>query len=354
MEQGKTRAERLSGRLKRLDAIDRPYRPGQPTAFEVARSNLEDLSRRRKNKAPKEIRVREAFVRTARGASGPPAAELVRGPTSGLQMALLLLFLAQTQPGNSPDRLVTLATAVQDGDIGLCDLICTPPRTKPDQAVNSRTTRRRQQQTVNTALRKVAGDKIALLEKPNRGPGRRGLQPLELFQDVGPRGEGIPLRYSVPEAPEKVVSIPIEFFTQGWILLLSNAELLTYLMYRHALAGGAEFVSGDDRRDLYGVKDSSWEKHRLLSDTGLLALEVDPRRRADGTFAGHSEGDQPMPHRFLLQDDRLQQDALAAVRDAVQAQADGGPGGDDDSRAPGLNARAAPPTKQAAGTREEA
>jgi hypothetical protein len=115
-----------------------------------------------------------------------------------------------------------------------------------------------------------------------------------------------------------VVTIPVDFFLKGWVYVLEDSEIVTYLMYWYLCGmNSPAHISAEDRRDRYGIKQSTWEQYWVLESSGLLGVEADEARRQDGTYTGLRLGATPRRHMFALTDAGLHRDALLAVVDAL-------------------------------------
>src|SRR5690606_13047042 len=111
---------------------------------------------------------------------------------------------------------------------------------------------------------------------------------------------------------EDVVEIPIDFFLQGWVYVLTPSEIALWLMLRdlrqlrcRSSGESTVVVNGDTRLRIYGVKKDAYKEWWLLELAGLLGVQVDLKRRDDGTVVGFDPDDPPSPHRFTLNDDGL-------------------------------------------------
>lgn len=123
------------------------------------------------------------------------------------------------------------------------------------------------------ALRRLANDDIFLVKLPHPFPTKGGHDNLHLYQDMGPRQLDHPVPYTVPDANEKVISIPVDFFLNGWVYVLEDVEVATYLMYRRLcpyLHPEPAHISSTERKTHYGITQSAWEMYWGLEDGGLL------------------------------------------------------------------------------------
>jgi hypothetical protein len=231
-------------------------------------------------------------------------------------MALLVLFMAQAKRGAAPHFLDLPLSATRSKDVGWEDLIVTA--SGPGRGSASRKMHEKRAASARSALARLSRPDISLLELPRSGKRKGGYDEVRLFEDVGPRKVGLPVRYSVPTAGKGVVTVPVDFFLKGWIYVLEDTEIATYLMYRRLCSlSSPSHISADDRETRFGIKQSAWEQYWLLESSGLVVVEADENRRADGTFIDQSAGATPRNHRFTLRDEGLAADALSMVWAAI-------------------------------------
>jgi hypothetical protein len=144
-----------------------------------------------------------------------------------------------------------------------------------------------------------------------------------MYEEVGKRS-GAPVRYAVPRAGH--FSVPVEFWTNGWVHALTSSEIANWLMYRHrdtlVPSPSPEFlghaVDAHERGAVYGLTRDMWETHQTLSAFGLLDVTPDPDRRDDGTMIDFSDiRDRGHLHRIKVNLAGLEQPAVKTVLDAL-------------------------------------
>lgn len=148
-----------------------------------------------------------------------------------------------------------------------------------------------------------------------------------LFAEDGTAGT-----YTVPEAGEEtgLRPLPREFFTNGWHLVLTHAELHVLLMivdlawwFPGVHSEQGVFAVPRVRRWEYGMSDEVYLAHRTLAEFGLIerldgvhgrrAGKVRPSRASDSS-------DEPAPiepFRFQLRTRGMKANALEIVRDRL-------------------------------------
>ncbi|MEU7693747.1 hypothetical protein [Microbispora hainanensis] len=133
---------------------------------------------------------------------------------------------------------------------------------------------------------------------------------------VRPAGETAP--YTVPRRTERHLSIPSSFFTNGWIYVLEDSEILFLLMLflqrSRMPAEGLIKVEEFERLTRFGVGRDTYATHQLITAFGLIESFPGINRKPNGTipyFAGIS-GDTPL-HEFLIDDNAFDRDALVVA-----------------------------------------
>lgn len=309
----KTRASRLAARLRSLEALDEVKASGYETALTALRQFHDD------GRQPQSVRVRSRFIEVAPPSTAPPLSLLINSRGYALRVALLALFIAQTRPGSSPHVLdMPLSpTRKRSSQVAWEDLIVTPAG--PGAGSASRAVHAKRAGSARSALQRLARPDVSLLELPNSGKRKSGYDMVRLLEDSGPRAVGLPVSYSIPATTKDVVTVPVDFFLKGWVYVLEDTEIATYLMYRRLCAQSSPaHISAVRRGEIFGVKQSAWEQYWVLADSDLVVVEADENRRPDGTFVDMSTGVTPRRHRFTLHDEGLASDALRVVWNTVE------------------------------------
>jgi hypothetical protein len=114
-------------------------------------------------------------------------------------------------------------------------------------------------------------------------------------------------RYTMPGSE---VSIPITFFTRGWLQVVGVAPPRRDEHRRRQL--GQELkLNADDRLGIYDLTRDAWDTHQVLGNLGLLTATP-----------GEITSTVTPRHEFGLDNKPLQQDAHHAVLAAVAATVD--------------------------------
>jgi hypothetical protein len=305
-----TRVSRLAHRLDVLDALDE----GRSQGYDKSLAALKHLWEG--GRKPTSIRLRALFIEVSSAVGKAPASLLINSRGHALRVALLALFVAQTKRGSAPHLLDLPLSAKRSADVAWEDLIVTAANAGPGSA--SRKVHQKRAGSARAALNRLARPDVSLLDLPRLGQRKGVYDEVRLFEDSGPRAMGLPVAYSIPTAGMDVVTVPVDFFLNGWLYVLEDTEIATYLMYRRLCSQSTPaHISAEVREQRFGIKQSAWEQYWVLASTGLLLVESDENRRPDGTFADQSSGATPRRHRFTLRDDGLTVDALGVVWSAV-------------------------------------
>jgi hypothetical protein len=224
--------------------------------------------RRQFNHLPDPVLTQSASRRLPPVQDRPPAARLVSPWGFALRLYLLALWDAQihTEAGRRPDNRLPL---IGRGRVGWSDLLALPS-SGPGRGGNG----------------------------IRRRPGRREGVRYERFQlnDEGGGQGGFTLPYRVPVLGEAgTYALPAELITQGWIHLLTDAELLMLMMVadQHVVQGRERVqIPADIRRHCYSIGYDCYESNLVLERLGLLEV-IEQARHADGKIVEFSGRTQP-------------------------------------------------------------
>ena len=236
-----------------------------------------------------------------------------------LQLCLTLPFLVQTQPREALGKHALLKINIDGSDthpIGLVDLIAVPGSHNPSEEStynsNSRENRKRQIRGGFIQL-----DRLGLAELPTGGrKGAPRFNTVHLNEEGGPTAAGAK-RYTQPRSTSRVVTVPPDFFLNGWVHALSKSEIAMWLMLRD-LSQRSDAPSPPDKLHIrgrerllqYDLPRAVWDTHARLEDFGLIVVHKDPNRRPNGTTV---DGERALPHYFELRDVGLRENGLSTV-----------------------------------------
>ncbi|MGW7170934.1 hypothetical protein ACWGH3_37795 [Streptomyces sp. NPDC054884] len=295
---------------------------------------------------PSSIRVRSAFYRLDEmkvlkderkplpTKEQPFAARMVTPKGLHLRLLLTMLYAAQCAvgPGKQWDAPYPVESTAKQPLSWMSLSASISQYAGPGIQLASQDVNRRRQ--IMTALKTLEG--MALV-RANTKPGRftAGLQ---LLCENGTSTVSSAIPYTMPDDTEMYVEIPVEFFTCGWVHVLTNSEIAALLMwldrlkYSGVVVGADEgdpvtvtYVSGDVRQGLYGLGREAYETHQALDAYQLLDV-IRPEKRYDsGKWEGYSKDDSDLLcHRVSLAPAGFDRDAGTIVEDVLQRRDTGG------------------------------
>jgi hypothetical protein len=187
-------------------------------------------------------------------------------------------------------------------------------------------------QTASVAANKqrqlIAGLKkmrdLGLASFPN-GPSHRGF---ELLHESGTSEEGsAPIMYTVPIPSESCIELPVTFFTQGWVHLLTTSEIAALLMWLHVTKfsgfdtewGRITHVTSAGRQAGFGLSREAYETHKPLAAFGLLDIVRPEKRHYDGKWENFKEDASDLRcHRAIVRPEGFGEAAYDVVRTVVE------------------------------------
>ncbi|MFB4193009.1 hypothetical protein [Streptomyces carpaticus] len=195
----------------------------------------------------------------------PPLARLLLPQGVALRFHLMALFTAQCRayPGVTWLDLVAVA----------------PSGAGPATASGYTANKLRQFRSALTVL-----TRHGLAELPGSAPRRRYDGFRLLAEDGRNPGAGV-AEYRVPERAEDTLAVPVEFFTRGWVQVLTPSETAAYLMWLRLGGGTGYVIAGEARRAArFGLSRDVQDTGRALEAFGLIGILKPDRRRTDGTW----------------------------------------------------------------------
>ena len=236
-------------------------------------------------------------------------------------MYLLAIFVAQclSKPGTRVgNRTRPLVRNGDDTDPGWTDLFAAPvygppPGKKTKEPTGARAKVLRQFKAGLDRLEDFHLVELGAQKSKTRYDG------FAIMRETGRGDLAEPAYYTVPQSG-RMVKVPAEFFTRGWLWALTNSEIATYLMFRHlaqeypaAHVFDGVYVYGDDREAHYGLRRDAYEAHILLERFEVLH-EMASALRGDGNkITGYQAGVRYEALRFKLLDSGLEEDAVLHV-----------------------------------------
>lgn len=279
-----------------------------------------------------ELRIRESFVRRGHPAPGdysdrrvpprhlrPPSTRLVSSNGVALRVILTALFEAQTSAAKAGTHPVNTRPLRGTREVtGWIDLVASPAQHSPRGSVGSVTINDKKLRQLDDTLVRLAAAELVVLPNSETGAGKR--EGFELLDEGGQREQGPNDRYLLPKSDEKgLFYIPVALFTQGWVHCLEDTELALLLLLS---ADGAREtfvkIEGDDRLRYCGLGRDAYEAHIMLNRLGLITVQPDPKRYADGKVENYNEEGAYL-HAFRLSLEGFDRPAYSAVSSAISA-----------------------------------
>lgn len=260
----------------------------------------------------------------------PPATRLLTSRGSLLRFSLLTLFEVQTRIRPGRKQLLNSRPLISTGgtSVGWADLLVTDTRSYKQAGTHRRSidALAKKQAQLKQTIARLADDSNQLVKLRSGAASNKKFEGFTLLNECGKRAAGPNVPYTVPDllAPD-TFTLPVEFFTNGWVHVLTESEIAMVLMcaHKHSSHPQGFRMPGDDRLQLYAVSPPTFETHALLSKMGLLTVTADPKRTAAGKLmlttalkAGSMKG--ILPHFVEFHPDQFEKDAHATVLDALE------------------------------------
>jgi hypothetical protein len=283
---------------------------------------------------PVDIRIRHGFVRlfvpdstadtSDRKATlreqRPPSTRLMSPRGRALPFLLIALFEAQMRLG--PGQVATrneLPLKAENEKPGWTDYIATDAQdaTEGRIFVDVPTKKARQIQSSLTRLNK----ENLISVPPAVGRHRRYEDFVLKREDARPTGDNSV--YRVPEHDSDFFTVPTSLFTNGWIHVLEDSELVLLL-----IAARMRSLDGDTPQPLpsgarklhYGLSRDSFEAaHRVLDYLDVLDVISDYLRSADGKVDGFRDRG-AQPHLLRFHPEALDRPAYPTIVDTITEQ----------------------------------
>jgi hypothetical protein len=317
--------EVLALRLARLKAMEQ--------SAADATTTLQQLVERRAT-PPGDLRIRHEFIRlpsapltadttTRRGTERyeRPSSTRVLSPR-GLALSFILTVLLDAQmrllPGQVAAHNERLIKAGSHQD-GWTNYVATDAQVA-DKGQVFKTVRTKKVRHIQSGLIRLANEKLIHLPDDDRG--QRDYDGFTLLRDDA-RATGDNDQYKVPDVDDDYFTVPLTLFTNGWIHVLEDSELVLLLIaarMRHLHGDTPQPLPSGPRKLNYGLTKDSYEgAHRILDYLSILDVISDFNRLADGTVEGIRERG-AQPHRLRLRLDGLDQPAYPAIVDTIADQ----------------------------------
>ncbi|MEU6347176.1 hypothetical protein ABZ883_40280 [Streptomyces sp. NPDC046977] len=325
-----SRAAAAANKIKpRLDALTALRERGALNDVTLAAAELADQGR-----SPTVVPVRRTYIRHGEirhveherkglpSEQRPPAARLIapRGVAGRLHLTLLFAAACQAKPGNQwPNRIPIDPDSAHR--FSWMRLIGAHARHAPggNYVASPRVNKQRQ---ITEGLKKLRDN--LLVEFPHAGT-RHPFRDFTLLCDSGMSTQAAVIPYRVPKKAEAIFGIPVEFFTNGWVHLLTPSETAAYLMWLDVDQNPGHdepYVTGAERAGHYGLGREVYETHSQLEAFGLVDVTPAAGRYDDGKYTDYgTDPGMPPCHRVSILPEGLRRDASTVLYDALKGYA---------------------------------
>lgn len=315
----------LTLRLARLNAMK------QSAADATAK--LQELVEHRVS-PPNDLRIRHEFIRLP---SAPLSADTTsrrgteryeRPPSTrvlsprGLALSLSLTTMLDAQMRLLPGQVVARNERTIRADThhdGWTNYVATDAQ-MADKGKVFKTVRAKKVRHIQSGLIRLANEKLIHLPYDDRG--QRDYDGFTLLRDDA-RATGDNDEYKVPDAEDEYFTVPLTLFTNGWIHVLEDSELVLLLItarFRCKNGDTPQPMSSGPRKLNYGLTKDSYESaHRVLDYLKIITVIADWSRTSDGRVNGlRDRGAQP--HHLGFNPEMLDQPAYPTIVDTITKQ----------------------------------
>lgn len=284
--------------------------------------------------SPGDVRIRHGFVRlfvadsaadtTNRNATRrdqrPPSTRLMSPRGRSLSFLLIALFEAQMRlaPGQAATRN-ELPLKAENDRMGWTDYIATDAQDATEGRIFVDVPTKKARQLQSSLIRLHKENLISL--PPAKGRHRRYEDFVLKREDARPSGDNSV--YRVPEHDNEFFTVPAPLFTNGWIHVLEDSELVLLLIaarMRSEHADAPQPLPSGPRKLNYGLSRDSFEAaHRVLDYLGILDVISDYQRSADGKVDGFGDRG-AQPHLLRFHPEALDRPAFPTIADTITEQ----------------------------------
>ncbi|MDD7966114.1 hypothetical protein [Actinomycetospora lemnae] len=277
---------------------------------------------------PRQVPLRADLLRH-RGALGDSPLRAVSTPKGcAVQVLLVILFevtcrRTRLEAGRPTTR--ALRHSEVEGRPSWQELIATPTVNRRRSTGTARTPEDNRSEQLRAALARLEAHGRIQARYPE---GRGRFEGFALLNEASDNLTSSATTYRRPKDDEPAIKVPVEFWINGWVHVLSDSEIVTYLYLlarseqdRRDGGDGEVAVSAEDWEWAFGGDRAGLVAQRHLARFGLIDVERAEGRRSDGTVEGGGAEDAELPftaHRYRLIDDGLRYRAAPKVLRALK------------------------------------
>lgn len=157
---------------------------------------------------------------------------------------------------------------------------------------------------------------------PRDARGQRDYDRFTLLRDdARPTGDND--EYKVPDVEADYFTVPLTLFTNGWIHVLEDSELVLLLItarFHRKYGDTPQPMSSGPRKLNYGLTKDSYESaHRILDYLKIISVIADWNRTSDGKVSAIRERG-AQPHHLRFHPDMLERPAYPTIVDTLTQQ----------------------------------
>lgn len=275
---------------------------------------------------PSHVRLRVGLVLHQPG--GSPLRVLAASRGCAVQTLLVALFEAQcrTRRSASQPTKIPLRRSSTPGQTCWEELVTSP---SVDRTITHGWARRPIDNRYEQVRRALERLEKAGRVRAARGKGRGRFEGFSLLHEATDNLGETETAYSYPGEAEECIAVPVEFFINGWVHVLTDNEIIAYLFVLGAAqnaggTGGGVLLTSENWSLANGDgpgRRAGLVAQRELERFGLIDVTRPEARRADGTVetAALPKGTRlPVgPHYYLPSEQGLHFRALPRVLDAL-------------------------------------
>lgn len=227
----------------------------------------------------------------------PPLAKLLLSQGVALGFHLVALFVAQAQarPGARWENQIPITK--RGRGIAWVDLMAVSAKSSTGGGRPSSYAANKTRQ-LRASLNLLSNHRLVDIGDPGV---RNRYEGFKLLSEDAISSAASFVEYRAPRENEAVISVPFEFFTRGWVHLLTKSEIAAYFMWLSLSAEG-EWVTGlwRQRAGLFGLSRDVHDTTQALAAYGLVDVLPPRERRQNGTWRNFSAGEKPYGNKIRV------------------------------------------------------
>ncbi|MDX3844994.1 hypothetical protein [Streptomyces europaeiscabiei] len=227
----------------------------------------------------------------------PPLARLLLSQGVALEFHLVALFVAQAQARSGARWENEIPITKRSNGIAWVDLMAVSAKSRTGGGRSSSYTANKTRQ-LRASLNLLSNHKLVDIGDPGV---RNRYEGFKLLSEDAVSSAASSVEYRVPREHEAVINVPFQFFTRGWVYLLTKSEIAAYFMWL-SLSAESEWVTGlwRQRAGLFGLSRDVHDTTQALAAYGLVDVLPSRERRQNGTWRNFNAGDKPYGNKIRV------------------------------------------------------